>query len=174
MRLFFYKVIDYIYSKQMELFQSMFFKLYREYNSDIDKFYNAWFENYTLNLMLKFFRKEEFYESYVLYNLRKKSIIKSYIKAYWSFCKNPEKYPYYIKEAMDYFGLKKLTKNELKKKYREFAKKYHPDLNKNKKEATLKMLEINHYYQILKSYVESEDFYEDYQQESKDYAKISS
>ena len=55
---------------------------------------------------------------------------------------------------MDYFGLKELNMKELKKVYREMVKKYHPDVYPDKKEGTMKTIEINHYYQILKTYIE--------------------
>ena len=47
------------------------------------------------------------------------------------------------------FGLDKTaTKEDIKKRYRELAKKYHPDVNKNP-DATQKMQEILEAYYIL-------------------------
>jgi curved DNA-binding protein CbpA len=47
------------------------------------------------------------------------------------------------------FGLSKTaTKEEIKKRYRELAKKYHPDVNKSP-DATAKMQEIQEAYYIL-------------------------
>lgn len=47
------------------------------------------------------------------------------------------------------FGLSKsATKEEIKKRYRELAKKYHPDVNKSP-DATAKMQEIQEAYYIL-------------------------
>ena len=47
-------------------------------------------------------------------------------------------------------GLKRsATKEEIKTKYRELAKKYHPDLNKNDKNASEKFKEISSAYEIL-------------------------
>ena len=47
------------------------------------------------------------------------------------------------------FGLdKSATKEEIKKRYRELAKKYHPDVNKSP-DATTKMQEIQEAYYIL-------------------------
>jgi curved DNA-binding protein CbpA len=47
------------------------------------------------------------------------------------------------------FGLNKnATKEDIKKRYRELAKKYHPDINKNQ-DATQKMQEILEAYYIL-------------------------
>jgi DnaJ-class molecular chaperone len=47
------------------------------------------------------------------------------------------------------FGLcKNATKEEIKKRYRELAKKYHPDVNKSP-DATAKMQEIQEAYYIL-------------------------
>jgi molecular chaperone DnaJ len=41
------------------------------------------------------------------------------------------------------------SKDEIKKKFRELAKKYHPDLNKNDKSAEKKFQEVNEAYEIL-------------------------
>ena len=47
-------------------------------------------------------------------------------------------------------GLKRsATKEEIKSKYRELAKKYHPDVNKNDKNASEKFKEITSAYEIL-------------------------
>jgi len=38
--------------------------------------------------------------------------------------------------------------DEIKKKYRELVKQYHPDLNKGDEEAAKRMAEINEAYQV--------------------------
>ena len=44
---------------------------------------------------------------------------------------------------------KSATKDEIKKKFRELAKKYHPDLNKDNKAAEKKFQEVSEAYEIL-------------------------
>lgn len=56
-------------------------------------------------------------------------------------------------EYKDYYGILGVDKNaaqdEIKKAYRKLAKKYHPDVNKNNKEAEKKFKEINEAYEVL-------------------------
>ena len=52
-----------------------------------------------------------------------------------------------IQEAKSFFGFNDLpTEQELKKKYRELAKKYHPDINGGDDEE---MQKLNHYRDVL-------------------------
>ncbi|XPV67538.1 MAG: DnaJ domain-containing protein [Halarcobacter sp.] len=52
-----------------------------------------------------------------------------------------------VQKAKDFFGFtNEPTKEEIKKRYKELAKKYHPDINKHG--ATL-MQQLNHYKEIL-------------------------
>jgi hypothetical protein len=152
--MFILKVIEFISNRRMDLFQSMFFNLYEKYNGDADKFVDDWFRYYTYSTLKSYFREEVFKEEFEEFFSSKRHVIKSYIKAYWSFCNDPDARPNHIKFAMDFFGIKELTMKELKRKYREMVKKYHPDINSDKKEATLKMMEVNHHYQILKAFLE--------------------
>ena len=55
-----------------------------------------------------------------------------------------------LKDPYSTLGLKRsATKDEIKSKYRELAKKYHPDVNKNDKNASEKFKEITSAYEIL-------------------------
>ena len=56
-------------------------------------------------------------------------------------------------EYKDYYSIlgvdKSATQNDIKKAYRKLAKKYHPDVNKDNKEAEKKFKEINEAYEVL-------------------------
>ncbi|MCG3715421.1 DnaJ domain-containing protein [Aliarcobacter butzleri] len=56
-----------------------------------------------------------------------------------------------VSKAKEFFGFTQTpTREELKKRYKELAKKYHPDLNDGNEE---KMKELNHYRDILMNIV---------------------
>ncbi|ASS50479.1 MAG: molecular chaperone DnaJ [Candidatus Fluviicola riflensis] len=56
-------------------------------------------------------------------------------------------------EFIDYYGIlglaKSATQDEIKKAYRKLARKHHPDLNPNNKEAEKKFKEINEAHEVL-------------------------
>ena len=55
-----------------------------------------------------------------------------------------------MRNPYEVLGVEKdFTKDELKKKYRQLAKKYHPDLNPDNEESKEKLQEINEAYAIL-------------------------
>ncbi|RDI52496.1 DnaJ C-terminal domain-containing protein [Flavobacterium glaciei] len=66
---------------------------------------------------------------------------------------------------IDYYKIlevdKKATEAEIKKAYRKMARKYHPDLNPNDKEAERKFKEINEANEVL-SHTENRKKYDDY------------
>ncbi len=52
-----------------------------------------------------------------------------------------------VQKAKDFFGFSgTYTKEDIKKRYKELAKKYHPDINKG---DDTKMKELNHYKDVL-------------------------
>lgn len=68
-------------------------------------------------------------------------------------------------EFIDYYGIlglaKTATQEEIKKAYRKLARKYHPDLNPNNKEAEKKFKEINEAHEVL-SHPENRKKYDQY------------
>ena len=66
---------------------------------------------------------------------------------------------------IDYYKILEVGKNateaEIKKAYRKLARKYHPDLNPNDKEAERKFKEINEANEVL-SHTENRKKYDDY------------
>jgi len=68
-------------------------------------------------------------------------------------------------EFIDYYGIlglaKSATQDEIKKAYRKLARKYHPDLNPNNKEAEKKFKEINEANEVL-SHPENRKKYDQY------------
>lgn len=57
-----------------------------------------------------------------------------------------------VQKAKDFFGFTtNPTKEEIKKRYKELARKYHPDINDGNDE---KMKELNHYRDVLMKTVE--------------------
>src|SRR5204863_516042 len=64
------------------------------------------------------------------------------------------------KDYYDILGVKKnATDEELKKAYRNLAKKYHPDKNKGNKEAENKFKEISEAYVVLSDKVKRQQYY---------------
>lgn len=68
-------------------------------------------------------------------------------------------------EFIDYYKVLGLTKkastDDIKKAYRKLARKYHPDLNPNDKEAERKFKEINEAHEVL-SHAENRKKYDEY------------
>ncbi|MCX7739125.1 MAG: DnaJ domain-containing protein [Hydrogenothermaceae bacterium] len=151
--LFIRKLIEFISYKRMEIFQGMFYKLYEKYDGDWDRFVDDWFEKYSYTTSKEYFIGDAFKEDFDIFYKTKKNTLKAYVRAYWSFCLNPQNKPHHVKTAMEFFGLSELDEQKLKKAYRRMVREYHPDIHPNKKLATQKIVEINHYYQILKAYI---------------------
>ena len=65
-------------------------------------------------------------------------------------------------DKRDYYEVLGLSKgasaDEIKKAYRQLAKKYHPDLNPDNKEAEAKFKEVNEAYEILSDPTKKEKY----------------
>lgn len=148
------RVIEFINEKRVDVFQAMFYKLFKKYDGDLDRFINEWFMEYSYKTLNTYFNEELFKEDFEMFYRKKASTIRAYVRAYWSYCLNPYKKPQTVEIAMTFFDLKDLNEKELKRKYRNIVKIYHPDIYSDKKLANEKLKEVNHYYQILKAYIE--------------------
>ncbi len=155
MSAFYRLVMDYIYEKRLELFQATFYSLYNQYgvHNRTEDFMRSWFEGYTFRKLIKYFPIEDVLRYYPDYVRRKRRVIRSYVWAYWAFCKNPQRRPHKFRESLEFFGLDRLDPQSLKSRYRQLVKQYHPDTYPDRKEAHKKMLLINYHYQVLMSYL---------------------
>ncbi|MEW6656318.1 MAG: DnaJ domain-containing protein [Aquificota bacterium] len=147
------KVMEFINEKRIDIFQAVFYKLFEKYGGDLDRFIDEWFVEYSYKTLNAYFNEELFKEDFEVFYRKKANIIRAYVKAYWSYCLNPYKRPHSIEIAMSFFDLKDLDEKELKRKYRDIVKIYHPDIYSDKRSANEKLKEVNHYYQILKAYI---------------------
>ncbi len=161
MKTFYHKVFDYVYTKRLELFQSLFYELYRSFEDRQEELLQLWFERYTLRKLLKYFPLEDLVAFYPEYAVKKRSLILSYIKTYWKYCRVPRLYPAKVKESMDFFQLQEVSLPALKKAYRSMVRKYHPDTYPNRREAHRRMLLINYHYQVLLSYLREAEHVEE-------------
>jgi DnaJ-class molecular chaperone len=63
-----------------------------------------------------------------------------------------------IEECLSLFGLEKdANEEEIKKRFRNLAKEYHPDLNKNNKDANEDFIKLKEAYDILINYESQKD-----------------
>lgn len=153
MKTFYYKVFDYIYKKRLELFQALFYDLYKGFGGKQEEFLKAWFEYYTVRKLLSHFPFEDIFAYYPKFAYERRSLLKSYIRTYWSFCQRPFRYPTKVQESMNFFGLRELSEDSLKRAYRKMVRSYHPDKHPDRSLAHKKMLLINYHYQVLLSYL---------------------
>ncbi len=152
MKGFYIKVLEFMYEKRFNQFQSLFYDLFKNYDHiDEDSFISEWFDRFIIKKLIPYVPPSELHRSYREYTAKRRSLLKTYIRTYWQFCKNPKKYPASIRDAMRYFELNDLNVSELKSKYREKVKAFHPDRAGRKEENHREMVKINYYYQLLRS-----------------------
>jgi len=152
MKGFYIKVLEFMYEKRFNQFQSLFYDLFKNYEYiDEDSFISEWFDRFIIKKLIPYVPVSELHKSYREYSAKKRSLLKTYIRTYWQFCRNPRKYPAHISDAIEYFELKDLNAEELKSKYREKVKAFHPDRMGKREENHKEMVKINYYYQLLRS-----------------------
>lgn len=148
------RICDYLFENRLYQFQNNFYELYKEYKVlGEEEFIKKWFDNFLIKSLYKYFSCSYILELFDIYITTKRVVLKSYVNTYWKYCDNPRLFQGKIKEALDFFGMENLSLKELQIKYRKLVKECHPDKALNKKEAHSKMITINYYYQILRSYL---------------------
>ncbi len=148
------KVIEYMYENKLNQFISSFYELYTKYNHlGEERFLREWFNRSIIRDLIFYFPPSTIITSFEELRHTKEHLVRTYVRTYWSFCKNPKKYPVRIEEAMEFFGLEELDEGKLKVRYRKLVRENHPDRIGRSKEAHMKMVKINYYYQVLRRYL---------------------
>ncbi len=146
------KVIEHMYETRMEKFLSSFHDLYRAYGHlDEDVFFREWFERQVIRDLVYYFSPSAIVSSYEEFRRERMNLLKTYVRIYWRFCKNPASHPARIGESLRFFGLEELDEESLVKRYRELVRRYHPD--RAGKDSNKMMAKINYHYQILRRYI---------------------
>ncbi len=148
------KVLEYMYDNRLDQFVSSFYELYQKYSHlDEEDFLKEWFDKSIIKDLVFYFSPSDIINSFEELKGSKRRLLKTYIKTYWDFCKNPKKYPVRIEEALKFFNLDELSEEKLKASYRRLVRMYHPDRIGKTREAHMIMVKINYYYQILRRYL---------------------
>jgi len=148
------KVIEYMYENRLNQFISSFYELFKEYSHlEEEEFLREWFDRAIIRDLVFYFPPSTIISSFEEVRNSKRHLFKTYVKTYWDFCRNPRKHPVRISEALKFFGLEELDEEEVRKRYRELVRLYHPDRAGKTREAHRMMVKINYYYQILRRYM---------------------
>ncbi|EDP75228.1 J domain-containing protein [Hydrogenivirga sp. 128-5-R1-1] len=148
------KVIEYMYENRLNQFISSFYELYQKYRDlGEEDFLREWFHRSIIRDLVYYFPPSTLITSFEEFQSSRGHLLRTYVKTYWGFCQNPKKHPVKIEEAMEFFGLKELTENKLKVRYRRLVREHHPDRVGKSREAHTMMVKINYYYQILRRYL---------------------
>ncbi len=148
------KVIEYMFENRLNQFISSFYELYQRYSHlEEEDFFREWFRRSIIRDLIYYFPPSTLINSFQEFESSKGHLLRTYIKTYWSFCKNPRKHPVRIEEAMKFFELEELDEESLKASYRKLVRRFHPDRAGRSKENHLQMVKINYYYQILRRYL---------------------
>ncbi len=148
------KVIEYMYENRLNQFISSFYELYREYSHlGEEEFLREWFDRSIIRDLVFYFPPSTIISSFEEIRNSKRHLFRTYVKTYWDFCRNPKKHPVKIGEALRFFGLREFSEEEIKARYRELVRSYHPDRVGRSREAHMMMVKINYYYQILRRYL---------------------
>ncbi len=148
------KVVEFMCEDRLNRFISSFYELYKEYNHmGEEAFLREWFYRSIIRELIGYFPPSVLMDSFEEIKGSKGHLLRTYVKTYWEFCKNPRRHPVRVEEAMKFFGIEELTEKELQLRYRRLVKRYHPDRIGKSPEAHRMMVKINYYYQILRRYL---------------------
>ena len=146
------RVIEYMYENRMNQFLSSYDTIFRAYSHlDEEMFFREWFERSVIRDLVYYFSPSAIVSSYEEFRKERLELLKAYVRIYWRSFREKGGYPVKIQDSIDFFGLERLDRDELIKRYREMVKKFHPD--RAGKEGNLMMAKINYHYQILRRYL---------------------
>ncbi len=151
MRRFCRKVVEYMYDVRLNQFFSSFPDIYRRYSSmSPEDFFREWFDRFIIKELVFFFSPSAIISSFEEVKGKRRVLYETYVKTYWSAFR---RYPARVEEAMRFFGLERLTEEELRSRYREMVKRFHPDKVGKTEEAHRRMVKVNYYYQVLRRFL---------------------
>ena len=153
------KVVEYMYENRLNEFLSSFYELYMQYKHlGEENFFREWFDRSIIRQLVSYFPPSVLVPSFQEVKNTKGRLLRTYVKTYWEFCKNPRKYPVRIEEALKFFGLEELSEEALRKRYRELVRQFHPDRAGKRKETHMMMVKVNYYYQVLRRYLSDRSY----------------
>ncbi len=148
------RVVEFMYEDRLNQFISSFYELYLRYNHlGEEGFLREWFNRPIIKNLIFYFPPSAIITSFEELRHKKEHLVRTYVRTYWSFCRNPRKYPVKIEEAMNFFGLEDLDEEKLKSAYRKMVRENHPDRVGKSRESHMRMVKINYYYQVLRRYL---------------------
>lgn len=148
------KVVEFMYENRLNQFISSFYELYERYSHlGEEGFMREWFYRSIIRDLVFYFPPSTIINSFEEIKTTKGHLLRTYVKTYWNYCKNPRKHPVRVEEALKFFGMNEVSEEELKKKYRKMVRDHHPDRVGRSKSAHMNMVKINYYYQILRRYL---------------------
>ncbi len=99
------KVIEYMYENRLNQFISSFYELYREYGYlGEERFLREWFDKSIIRAFVFYFPPSTLISSFEELLGTRRHLLRTYVKTYWDFCRNPRKHPVRIEEALRYLG----------------------------------------------------------------------
>lgn len=145
------KVVEYMYDMRFNQFISSFHDIYRRYSFlSAEDFFREWFDRSIIRELVFYFSPSALIRSFEEVRHRRSKIYEAYVKTYWSACR---RYPAKVEEAIRFFGLKELSEEAIKTRYRHLVRRYHPDRVGKTEEAHREMVRINYYYQVLRRFI---------------------
>jgi hypothetical protein len=145
------KVVEYMYDSRLNQFITSFQEIYSRYKYlDPETFFREWFDRFIIRELVFYFSPSALIRSFEEVKTKRARLYETYVKTYWSACR---KYPAKVEEAVRFFGLKELSEEELKSRYRKLVKRFHPDRAGKSQETHRNMVKINYYYQLLRRFL---------------------